>query len=377
MKRRRATSRSDAGARDALNEMRRASATEAALQPRSTAGRWLRAVAVTLAITFAVLLAASGSLLVYMSVSASGSHAVHEVARLGPAATATATATPQPTATPAPTRGPAMHRSIARNYSMGCTNGAPAPWPTVITSGAYGATPNEVALTFDDGPTPDSTPAILAVLEQTHTPATFMVEGQYASAWPDLLRREWNDGFAIGIHTWDHPDMPTISPSEQLNQLASTSVAIHAALGANVCIWFWRPPYGDYNAQVLQTAASLGLTTVTWNDDPQDWALPGVSTIVSRVLGQVGPGSIVLMHDGPAERQETADALPAILEGLRARGLRPVTLPKLLSDGRYPGVHPLAAVMPLFPLRPAGVPFASAYDVRTPVIPHMTASGGR
>lgn len=246
---------------------------------------------------------------------------------------------------------------------MGCANGAPAPWPAVITSGAYGATPNEVALTFDDGPTPDSTPSILAVLEQTHTPATFMVEGQYASAWPDLLRREWNDGFAIGIHTWDHPDMPTISPSEQLDQLASTSAAIHAALGANVCIWFWRPPYGDYNAQVLQTAASLGLSTVTWNDDPQDWALPGVNTIVSRVLGQVGPGSIVLMHDGPAQRQETADALPAILKGLRARGLRPVTLPQLLSDGRYPGAHPLAAIVPLPPSHTAGELSWGVYDV--------------
>lgn len=334
-----------------------------------TVGLWMRANAMRLAITFVVLLVVGVSLQVYTSVAAGGGTAAHRVARRNPAATATAQPTATVTAQPQPTREPARYMSLPRNYSMGCAKGAPAPWPTVIRSGVYGAAPNEVALTFDDGPTPYSTPAILAELEQTHTPATFMVEGQYVSAWPDLLRREWSDGFAIGIHTWNHPDMPTISPAAQVSQLASTSAAIHAALGASACIWFWRPPYGDTNAQVLRSASSLGLTTVTWDVDPQDWSRPGVNTIVSRVLGQVRPGSIVLMHDGPAQREETAAALPAILAGLRARGLHPVTLPKLLSDGGYPGVHPLAAVIALAPAppsqpQPAGILPVGAFDVR-------------
>lgn len=345
--RRRAKPRSDAGAR---SDGVAAAPQMAARGPRSAAGRWLRAAAVTVAITFTVLLAASGSLLIYMSTSAQGGRPTYVAAKASPSAAPTATNTPLPwaTATPIPSHGTAQSRSMSRDVSLGCGHGAPAPWPSAITSGAYGSTPNEVALTFDDGPTPYSTPAILTVLEQTHTPATFFVEGQYVSSWPNLLEREWGDGFAIGLHTWNHPPMTTLSVSQQQWQLSSTLTAIHNILGGGTCLWFWRPPYGDYNAQVLQSAASFGLTTVTWDDDPQDWARPGVSTIVSRVLAQVHPGSIILMHDGPALRQETADALPAILAGLQARGLHPVTLPKLLSDGSYPGVHPLAA--PIAPL---------------------------
>lgn len=359
--RRRETIRADSGQRKTPKAPRAGTGgAGSGVAPHRTMRQWTRTNAVTLAIAFAVLLMVGASLHDYMSAATGGGNAAHRIAGAGPVAAATATPQPKATVTPKPqpTRAPANYKSISRNSSMGCTKGAPAPLPTVITSGVHSTAPNEVALTFDDGPGPDSTPAILSVLEQTHTPATFMVEGQYAIAWPYLLRREWNDGFAIGIHTWNHPNMTTLSPAAQVNQLASTLAAIHAALGANACIWFWRPPYEDYNAQVLRSAASLGLTTVTWNDDPQDWSRPGVSTIVSRVLGQVRPGSIVLMHDGPAQRQETAAALPIILAGLRARGLHPVTLPNLLSDGGYPGVHPLAAVIALAPAPPKPAPLS-------------------
>jgi peptidoglycan-N-acetylglucosamine deacetylase len=202
-----------------------------------------------------------------------------------------------------------------------------------------GAPLDEVALTFDDGPTPYSSPAIISELEQTHTPATFFVLGQYVHLWPYLVQREWRDGFAIGIHTWDHPDMTTLSQARQDQQFGETIDALHQALGEDACFWFWRPPYGNYNGTVLQTARSFGLTTIVWNDDPADWSRPGTDVIASRVLAQVGPASIILMHDGPALRDETAAALPIILAGLRARGLRPVTIPQLLADEQYPGIH--------------------------------------
>ena len=239
--------------------------------------------------------------------------------------TATATAT-QPAPTPT-----ASGLTVSRVTAALCSGGNPPPPQGVVSSGA--SAPNEVALTFDDGPTPYSTPAILDALERTHTPATFFVLGQYVSSWPSLLQREASDGFAIGIHTWNHPDMTTLTPNQQTWQLSATEQAIHNALGSPACVWFWRPPYGAYNQQVLQTAASLRLTTVTWDDDPADWSRPGTSVIVQRVLSEVHAGSIVLMHDGPSLRQETADALPDILAGLKARGLRPVTLPQLLADG--------------------------------------------
>lgn len=234
-----------------------------------------------------------------------------------------------------------LARSVAAD-----TPACPGPHQPPLYTAIYGARVvhqpgpvlNEVALTFDDGPTPYSSPPIISYLEQTHTPATFFVLGQYVKLWPYLVQREWRDGFAVGIHTWDHPMMTTLSQARQNQEFSETISALHQALGADACFWFWRPPYGDYNGAVLQTARSFGLTTIMWNDDPADWSRPGTQAIANRVLAQAGPASIILMHDGPALRDQTAAALPLILAGLRARGLKPVTIPQLLADEQYPGI---------------------------------------
>jgi peptidoglycan/xylan/chitin deacetylase (PgdA/CDA1 family) len=203
--------------------------------------------------------------------------------------------------------------------------------------------PNEVALTFDDGPTPYSTPAILSELERTGTPATFFVEGQYVHHWPYLLQREWDDGFAIGVHTWDHAWMPGQTVDQMHHQFGDTIAAIRAVIGQHACLWLWRPPYGEYNAQVLHVAESYGLSAINWNDAGLDWTLPGAATIANNVIQRLRPGVIILLHDGPARRQQTADALPLILAALKARGLKPVTLPQFLADGHYPGVSVIGA----------------------------------
>ncbi len=261
----------------------------------------------------------------------------------------------KPTATPIPV-GPGS--SLASTYTgswnggagQGCpSGGAPKPASNIIyNAGSYGiGHTNEVALTFDDGPTPYSSPAILSFLEQSHTPATFFVLGMYARAYPGLIQREAADGFAIGVHTWDHPDMRLLSPSARANELGATVQQLHADLGPSVCIWLWRPPYGDVNSSIVTQAGGFGLTTIYWDVDPQDWARPGVMAIANRVLAQVRPGSIILMHDGPAARQETADALPYILAGLHSRGLVPVTLPTLLASESAPtGPAPAPTVTP-------------------------------
>ena len=233
--------------------------------------------------------------------------------------------------------------NLARNWRMGCLGKRPAPLGHVILSGANASAghspPMEVALTFDDGPTPYSTPPILDYLEQTKTPATFFVMGQYARQWPDLVRREWRGGFAIGVHTWNHPDMTRLSYDQQHAQFVDTLSAIRDALGGDPCVWFWRPPYMDQNAQVIAHAAALGLTTVDWNDDTRDWSRPGARAIADTALAEAYPGAIILMHDGPANREETLAALPLILAGLKARGLTPVTIPQLLMDGGYTSVR--------------------------------------
>src|SRR5690348_1233997 len=292
-------------------------------------------------------------------------------------ATPTATARP-PTQVPSPTSipsGPPTPLPPAANLvdlwhrpdllDHGCLANAPGPAATVVRSGIYAAAPSEVALTFDDGPTPNSTPLILDVLERTHTPATFFVLGRYVSAFPYLLQQEWGDGFAVGYHSWDHPDMTTLSAASVQAQFANTIAAVRDAIGPSGCHWFWRPPYGSYNAFVVSQAQGFGLTTVTWDVDPADWSRPGVQAIAARVLANVHPGAIVLMHDGPALRDQTAAALPIILQGLKDRGLQPVTLPRLLADAGYPGAVPVPTPTP----KPTPKPTPTHAPTPTPTLP--------
>jgi peptidoglycan/xylan/chitin deacetylase (PgdA/CDA1 family) len=305
-------------------------------------------LATSLGLVCAILLASCASL----SLGGSGGQATRS--------TATATLSPD---NPLPGL-PAPVAVGARDAALGCLPTPPPPVPQVIFGGGYKRTPSpmEVALTFDDGPTPYTTPPILDELERTRTPATFFVLGQYVHVWPYLLRREWNDGlFAIGVHTWDHPFMTVQTNAGLTHQFGDTLKAMRAVMGKRACIWLWRPPYGEYNAHVLHVAASYGLTTVNWDDAGLDWTRPGARAIANNVFHWLHPGAIILLHDGPANRQQTADALPIILAGLKARGLRPVTLPKLLADERYPGV---AVVNP--------VPLAPTWPTPTTPLPTIT-----
>ena len=250
---------------------------------------------------------------------------------------------------------------------QGCPSGQapkPASW-AIHSASEYGAPhASVVALTFDDGPTPYYSPGIISYLEQTHTPATFFVLGQYAQAYPWLVQREAADGFTIGIHTWNHPDMVSLTPSQRAWQLAATAQQLHTDLGANACLWLWRPPYGSYNSTIVAQAGTFGLTTIMWNDDPADWSQPGTMTIVNRVLANVQPGSIILLHDGPAGRAQTLAALPYILAGLHQRGLTPVSLPQLLLG--YP--QPTPTPSPTSVATPTDTPTVAPTPTDTPTV---------
>jgi peptidoglycan-N-acetylglucosamine deacetylase len=267
--------------------------------------------------------------------------------------TFTATPTAIPTATPIgswPTGG----------IDLGCGSASLHPPSYVVRSGV--TSPPAVALTFDDGPSPDWTATMLDTLEQTHTPATFFVVGASVRAYPDLIRREAADGFAIAIHTWDHPFMTQLSPDARAWELAHTAQAIHNVLGPSYCLPYWRPPFGDFNDDVLAQTRQMGLTTVTWGVVPLDFQSPGVQVIVDRVLARVHPGAIVLLHDGYFHRGETAHALPQIIQGLHDRGLQPVTVPQLLT-GRIPTPPPSPdATTPL----PSPTPIVTATSTPTP-----------
>jgi len=184
-----------------------------------------------------------------------------------------------------------------------------------------------VALTFDDGPSPEYTPAILAELKQLHARATFFVIGYLAQAYPNLVRREAQMGMAVGNHSYNHPEVPPFEqlPPPLIRDEIALADQVLSRLGIRTRLF--RPPGGGSSAQVVRVAAALGQRVVLWSVDPTDWT-PGTTAheIAQRVLAAVRPGSIVDLHDGGGDRSATLTALPAIVRGIRARGLRLITL---------------------------------------------------
>lgn len=195
----------------------------------------------------------------------------------------------------------------------------------------------EVALTFDDGPGP-YTPRVLAVLERFHVKATFFEIGRNVAAYPRYTAELARAGMVIGDHTEEHPFLAELGPSEQASELDQAADAIQAA-GAPRPLLF-RPPYGSFDAATLALLRERNMLMVLWTVDTSDYALPGVGKIIYTALSGARPGAIILFHDGGGERYETVAALPRIIERLRQRGYRLVTVPELLRDDPPPEGQP-------------------------------------
>src|SRR5271154_2542507 len=203
-----------------------------------------------------------------------------------------------------------------------------------------------VALSFDDGPSP-YTEGLFKTLLHYRVPGTFFMIGERVAALMEgpggakLLREMVDHGMEIGNHSYNHPrDLPDEDEGASL-QLELTNREIERASGFDPCLF--RPPYGNLTPELVQRAKVLGLTTVKWDVDAEDWRHPGVSTIRERVLSSVQPGSIVVMHDNIETEGQTVQALGGIIEGLKARGYRLVTITQLLGDGfleHRPARHP-------------------------------------
>jgi peptidoglycan/xylan/chitin deacetylase (PgdA/CDA1 family) len=174
-----------------------------------------------------------------------------------------------------------------------------------------------VALTFDDGPHPDFTLRLLAILDRYNVKATFFVVGEMAEKYPSLILAEQNRGHVVGNHTYHHVNLTKIPVLQVRVEYQACQDVVRTITGDTPR--FCRPPGGDYDGAVIDAARSLGLTTVLWTDDPGDYASPGAGIIKARVLDRVGNGGIILLHDGI---QQTLDVLPQIIERLQKRGLR-------------------------------------------------------
>jgi peptidoglycan-N-acetylglucosamine deacetylase len=184
------------------------------------------------------------------------------------------------------------------------------------------------ALTFDDGPHPHGTPAVLEILATARAQATFFLVGEQVERDPALAGEIVAAGHAVGLHCHRHRNLLRVGPRGVREDLARAEERITAATGHAPALY--RPPYGILNACALTLARRRGWRTLLWSHWGRDWeARATAQSITARATGGAGPGSVLLLHDAddyaaPGSWRRTAAALPLILEALASRGLAPV-----------------------------------------------------
>lgn len=187
----------------------------------------------------------------------------------------------------------------------------------------------DVALTFDDGPSP-YTRRIVAILRRRHAPATFFEIGRQARALPQIERSVLRAGVPVGDHTQNHPLLSRLHLDQQRAEIAQGADSVRAG-GAPEPRLF-RPPYGGFDRATLRAVHARRMLMVLWSVDTRDFLQPGVDRIVRTALSGARAGAIILMHDGGGARDQTVAALPQIITHLRRRGYHLVTVPRLLID---------------------------------------------
>jgi peptidoglycan/xylan/chitin deacetylase (PgdA/CDA1 family) len=186
------------------------------------------------------------------------------------------------------------------------------------------------ALTFDDGPHAQGTPAVLELLASAPAPATFFLVGEQVQRDPSLAREVVAAGHRIGLHCQRHRNLLRLAPWQVREDVDRAQAAIEDATGVSPALY--RPPYGVLNAAALAIARSRGWRTVLWSHWGRDWerrATP--ETIAARVTAGAGEGSVLLLHDADdysaaGSWRRTAAALPRVLATLAERGVHPVAL---------------------------------------------------
>ncbi len=226
--------------------------------------------------------------------------------------------------------------------------------PTRYVIRRFGKVRNQVILTFDDGPDPAYTPAILDILEKEKVPAAFFVVGMNAEAHLPLLRRIYREGFEIGNHSFTHPNMATVSMSRAETEMEATRLLIESATGRSTILF--RAPYNAdaeprtaVELKPVARARRNNYYTVGESIDPEDWDIAhGVNadTIYNRIVRQYEARpdkGIILLHDAGGNREATVKALPRIIHYFKSRGVQFVTVASLLGglskDAIMPPVH--------------------------------------
>ena len=249
-----------------------------------------------------------------------------------------AAAEEQPAASPSPSPSPSSSSEASGGAAKAAT------WFSVNVDGPY------IAMTFDDGPSPETTPRLLDILKQRNIKATFFMIGQNAQANPAIVQRILADGHEIGNHSWTHPQLSKLSDDRVTEEINKTQAAIKNASGYTPVLL--RPPYGAITSRQKDwIEKEFGLSVIIWSVDPFDWKRPGASVIEQRILAGARPGAIILSHD---IHKQTVDAMPATLDALAEKGFKFVTVSQLIAMNK-----PKSSTTPSPQSRPSVSPHAS------------------
>lgn len=191
------------------------------------------------------------------------------------------------------------------------------------------AATHKVCLTFDDGPYPGSSEKYLEILKEKNTPAVFFLLGSRVLAYPAAAKSIQDSGQEFASHSYDHKNLAKLTGQALKDDFDATDQAFEQVFGKSAK--YLRPPYGENNAETRSVSLSYGLQPIYWSIDTRDWQGLAADILVQRVVNSLHNGAIILFHEGKAN---TLEALPQVIDAVRAAGYEFATLDELLSN--YP-----------------------------------------
>ena len=188
----------------------------------------------------------------------------------------------------------------------------------------------QVAISFDAAWGNEQTNTLLEILDKYDVKSTFFLVGQWVDKYPDDVKNIAEHGHDIGNHSNTHPHLPELNVSDATAEIQECNNKVEKITGK--CPTLFRPPYGDYNNDVVKAVKGLGMYCVQWDVDSLDWKDPSPEQLCQNVISKLKDGSIVLLHNGATN---TPAALPSIIECIKEKGYEIVPISQLIPEGEY------------------------------------------
>jgi peptidoglycan-N-acetylglucosamine deacetylase len=194
----------------------------------------------------------------------------------------------------------------------------------LLPAGCWGHAPGHdhleptVYLTFDDGPHPDTTPALLEMLAERQMHATFFLVGFNCKRYPHLVTRIVDGGHTIGNHTYHHLMLPLLPDGVIKSEIAGTNRLIEDIAGVTPHVF--RPPFGIMDHRAARCVQSEEMTTIYWGSAPEDWDVPGSRRVIRRVMWKIADGTLIVLHEGAHVAEQTIVAATEIISRTRSLG---------------------------------------------------------